>query len=124
MRDQDFFWNGVDQGKLLCQKCSDCGTVRQPPGPMCPNCQSLHATTQEIPGRGIVVAWIVSHHPTQRDGRPRMVILVEFEGGVRMISNLVDARDRMPWHGMKVEVIFDGPDDARLPLFRPAGDAA
>lgn len=88
MGDQDFFWDGVDQGKLLFQRCADCGTVRQPLSPMCPSCRSFTWEPQEGEGRGVIRAWIVSKHPTRPDANPRIVILVELEGGQRLISNL------------------------------------
>ncbi|MCU1397225.1 MAG: hypothetical protein JWN62_334, partial [Acidimicrobiales bacterium] len=36
-----FFFDGLNEGKLLIQQCADCGTLRHPPGPMCRNCHSL-----------------------------------------------------------------------------------
>jgi uncharacterized OB-fold protein len=120
MRDQDFFWNGVDAGKLLFQKCGDCGLIRQPPGPMCPRCQSLNWNPHEARGRGVVCAWIVAKHPTQPDDNPRTVVLIELEEGVRMISNLAGSDQAEPRLGMPVEVIFAEVDGAVLPQFRPA----
>ena len=34
------FWDGTRDGKLLLQKCDDCGSVYFPPRPFCPSCQS------------------------------------------------------------------------------------
>ena len=39
--DTEFFWNGLREHKLLIQRCKGCGTVRNPPQPMCPKCRSL-----------------------------------------------------------------------------------
>ena len=121
MRDQDFFWEGVEAGKLLIQKCRDCGMLRQPPGPMCPACQSLSWTTHESRGRGTVAAWIVSKHPTEPDTNPRIVALIELEEGVRMISNLQDAVPSAVRLGDKVELFFAEVQGSVLPQFRPAG---
>ena len=120
MRDQDFFWEGVSAGKLLIQKCQDCGAIRQPPGPMCPHCQSLRWTAHESRGRGTVAAWIVSKHPTKPDENPRIVALVDLEDGVRMISNLLDAEGVEVALGMPVELIFAEMPGGVLPQFRPA----
>jgi|SRR5579859_2789095 len=119
MRDQDFFWTGVEAGKLLIQQCSSCGQLRQPPGPMCPHCQSLHWTPHESRGRGALRAWIVSKHPTKPDENPRVVALIELEEGVRMISNLqgIDAADARL--GMQVELFFANVAGTNLPQFRP-----
>jgi uncharacterized OB-fold protein len=124
MRDQDFFWEGVKAGKLLFQKCSDCGAVRQPPGPMCPACQSLRWEPHEARGRGTVSAWILSRHPSQPDANPRIVGLIALEEGIRMISNLRDIELSKVTRDMPVEVFFDEVDGTVLPQFRPSAGAA
>jgi uncharacterized OB-fold protein len=123
MRDQDFFWDGVKAGKLLIQKCADCGALRQPPGAMCPHCQSLNWTAQESAGRGTVAAWIISKHPTMPDENPRIVALIELKEGVRMISNLQGVEQGDIALGMPVEVFYADVNGATLPQFRPAGRA-
>ena len=120
MRDQDFFWEGVKAGKLLFQKCQDCGAIRQPPGPMCPHCQSLKRTTHESSGRGTVAAWIVSKHPSQPDEHARIVALIDLEDGVRMVSNLHDVASGDVALGMPVELVFAEVSGGILPQFRPA----
>lgn len=119
MRDQDFFWDGVDAGKLLIQKCNSCGTLRNPPGPMCPHCQSLERSSVEASGRGEICAWIQSKHPSKPDDNPRLVILVELEEGVRMVSNLPNVAVDHVHQGMKVELCFADVDGQKLPQFRP-----
>jgi uncharacterized OB-fold protein len=120
MRDQDFFWEGVDARKLLFQKCQDCGAIRQPPGPMCPHCQSLKWAPHESRGRGTVAAWIVSKHPTKPDENPRIVALIDLEDGVRMISNLQDVESGEVKIGMPVELLFAEVSGGVLPQFRPS----
>jgi hypothetical protein len=123
MGDQDFFWEGVDQGKLLFQRCRSCGAIRQPLGPMCPECQSLEWESQEAEGRGVIRAWIVSKHPTRPDAHPRIVILVELESGERLVSNLQDVEPDEIRLGMPVEVTFQDVDGVFLHQFRPAAAA-
>ncbi|MGB8208771.1 MAG: zinc ribbon domain-containing protein, partial [Mycobacterium sp.] len=52
--DTEFFWDGLRDHKLLIQRCSGCGTLRNPPRPMCPNCRSLEWEPIESSGRGTV----------------------------------------------------------------------
>jgi len=120
MRDEDFFWEGVKAGKLLFQRCSACGTLRQPPGPMCPECQSLKWSPSEASGRGTVCAWILSRHPTEPDANPRIVVLIQLENGLRMISNLRDIALEQVTLDMPVELFFDTVNGRALPQFRPA----
>jgi len=47
--DTEFFWNGLRQHKLLIQRCSGCGALRNPPRPMCPKCRSLAWETSNRP---------------------------------------------------------------------------
>ena len=80
VRDDQFFWDGLRDHKLVFQQCSDCGTVRHPIEPMCGNCGSLEWGTMESSGHGTVYTWILSHHPTEPDATPRIVALVELKG--------------------------------------------
>ena len=118
--DNRFFWDGVKEGRLLLQRCAGCGRLRHPPGPMCPSCLSLEWEAVESPGRGTIYSWVVSHHPTEGDARPRVVVLVELAEGVRMVANL----QGLDWTGvtneLPVEVFFDEIDGVALPQFRPA----
>ena len=120
MRDQDFFWDGVKRGAILVQQCDACGSLRQPPGPMCPECQSLDWHPKAMSGRGSVYAFILSKHPTRPDGDPRLVVLVELEEGVRMVSNLVEVDVADVRVGMPVQAIFRDVDCTTLPLFEVA----
>jgi uncharacterized protein len=118
--DNRFFWQGVSDGRLLVQRCASCGALRHPPGPMCPRCQTLEWDTVEASGRGTVYSYVLSHHPTEPDAEPRLVVLVDLEEGVRLVANLVG----VPWpevtNGMAVEAFFAEVDGVMLPQFRPA----
>ena len=120
-KDDAYFWQGVSEHRLLLQRCASCQTLHHPPIPMCGRCHSVEWETQESAGRGIVHSWILSHHPTEPDAEPRIVVLVELEEGPRLVSNLceidaADVRNEMP-----VEVCFRELDGVLLPQFRPVG---
>jgi uncharacterized OB-fold protein len=87
---------------------------------MCPACHSLTWTTREATGRGTVYSWIVSHHPTEADALPRIVVLVDLEEGVRLVSNLQGVAPSDVRNGMDVEVFFQDFDGVVLPQFRAA----
>ena len=66
-------------------------------------------------------SWVLSHHPTQPDASPRIVVLVELEEGVRLVSNLggIDWPDVV--NDMAVAVSFETFEgNVTLPQFRPA----
>lgn len=122
--DDRFFWDGARRGELLLQRCAPCGQLRHPPAPMCPHCRSLDWDTVPSTGRGTIYSWIVSHHPSEDDTDDRVVVLVELDEGVRLVSNLVG----VPWTEVRndqaVEVLFADVDGVVLPQFRLATPGA
>ena len=119
--DDQIFWDGVAQGRLLITQCRGCFRLQHPPSPMCPQCGSLEWEGREVSGRGTLHSWIVSKHPTSPDDRARLVALVELEEGVRLVSNLQVAQISDVRNDMAVEVIFADVDGVRLPQFQPTG---
>ena len=118
--DDAFFWEGAAAGRLLARECAGCGRLQHPPSPMCPACGSTEWTERELSGRGTLHSWVASHHPSRPDEEPRVVILVQLEEGIRMVSNLqgvalADVRNDLP-----VEVCFVDFDGIVLPQFTPA----
>ena len=122
-RSNDWFWDGVRQGRLLIQRCASCGTLRYPNAPMCGVCQSLEWDTQEATGRGTVLTWIVAHHPTRED-ESRAVVLVDLEEGVRMVSNIVDFDPAEVEQGLQLELTFRTYGDVVLPQFTVVREVA
>jgi uncharacterized protein len=121
---EDFFWNGVGEGRLVLTSCAQCAHVQHPPTPMCPDCGSVEWKPLEASGRGTVLSWIVSHHPSEPDRAARLVALVELEEGARLVSNLVEVDVAEVENDMAVEVTFVDVDQARrLPHFRPVRKA-
>jgi uncharacterized protein len=117
--DEDFFWKGVSEDKLLLASCASCSYLQHPPTPMCPQCGSLEWNVIEASGGGTVLSWIVSRHPSQPDDRPRVVALIELEEGARLVSNLVEVDTDQVLNDIAVEVTFADVDQVRLPQFRP-----
>ena len=120
-QDNAFFWEGVDRGELLIQRCVSCGRLRHPPRPMCPWCQSLEWDTVRSSGRGEVYSFVVPHHPQVPSfDYPYVVAVIELEEGTRLLSNVVDIEAADVYIGLPVEVRFVAVDDElTLPLFAP-----
>ncbi|MFO1466116.1 MAG: bifunctional MaoC family dehydratase N-terminal/OB-fold nucleic acid binding domain-containing protein [Steroidobacteraceae bacterium] len=119
-RDGAFFWEGLNQRKLLVRKCSRCGHLHHPPGPMCPECQSLEWMALQCSGRGRIHSFVVVHQPQMPGFKyPLPVALVDLEEGVRVVANLLDIEPEKVRIDMPVEVEFVEVDkDFVIPAFR------
>jgi 3-oxo-4,17-pregnadiene-20-carboxyl-CoA hydratase alpha subunit len=124
-QDSAFFWEGVDQGRLLIQRCRGCGRLQHPPGPMCGACHGLEWEAAEMSGLGRVYSFVVAHHPPIPPFEyPNAIALVELAEGPRLVSNLVGVDPAVVEIGMPVRVAFTRVDDELvLPLFRPTEEA-
>jgi uncharacterized OB-fold protein len=118
-RDDEYFWKGVAEDRLLARCCAECGRLQHPPTPMCPKCGSVAWDVRELAGAGFVYSWIVSQHPTQSEDAPRVVALIELDEGLRLVSNLAGIEPADVRNGMRVEVEFGEIDGVKLPRFRP-----
>src|SRR5206468_181305 len=125
-QDTAFFWEGAARGELLMQRCRMCGTLRHPPGPMCPSCGSQEWDTLRSTGRGEVYSFVVYHYPVIPPFEPPYVVaLIALEEGVRMVSNVIDVEPEDVRIGMPVDVRFVAVDEElTLPMFVPRGEGA
>jgi uncharacterized OB-fold protein len=117
------FWDAARRHELRLQRCGDCGHVRYPPAPLCPECLSETTEWTRVSGRGIVSTWVVFHKryfDAFADEIPYNVVQVELEEGPRLTANLVGVRNEAIAIGMPVDVVFDDvTTEISLPRFRP-----
>ena len=121
--DQDtaFFWEGLQNGRLLIVHCNTCGYWIHYPKPSCPSCGSDDVTPQPVSGRGTVHTFTVTHNPVPGFDPPFAVVLVELEEqkGLRIVSNLTDTAPDDVKIGTPVEVVFAKiAEDVTVPLFK------
>jgi uncharacterized OB-fold protein len=123
--DSAVFWDAADDGRLVAQRCADCGRLRHPPRPMCPQCRSLAYEVVGLSGAGTVYSYAVLHHPQNPAFEyPVLGALVDLDEGIRLVSNVVDVAKEDIRIGMRVEVCFVETAGAhRIPVFRPAAVA-
>jgi hypothetical protein len=118
--DNGWWWEGVDAGQILIQKCKACGVLRHPPRPMCHACRSLEWEGVPSNGRGTVNSWVVLHHPPIPGYElPLAIAVIDLEEGTRIVANIVDCpleeiRIDMPVQGT-IEEVEPG---YKLPMFR------
>jgi uncharacterized OB-fold protein len=119
------FWNGVNEGRLLVQRCQSCGNHQLYPRWRCLRCRGQVAWV-EAGGGGTVYSFTVIRQNFSRSFRhliPYVVALVDLDEGPRVMSNLVGCDPADVRIGMPVRVRFESvSDEASVPLFEPAAD--
>lgn len=120
-RDNAFFWEGVQQQKLLFRRCASCKRIHHPPGPMCPNCHSLAWTVEESAGRGSIYSFVIYHHPAIPPfDTPNPIGLIQLDEGFRFVANLRGFDLEKIQIDARVTLEFVQADDTLLlPAFTP-----
>lgn len=116
-----FFWEATARRKLEILRCQTCKTWVHYPKPSCWNCSSMDLKPEEVSGRGTVYSYTVTHQDVPGYTAPFAVVIVELEeqAGLRMVSNVVDVPPDDVRIGMPVEVTFQPvAEDVWLPLFK------
>ncbi len=121
------FWDFCKQRELRFQKCSDCGTFRHYPRPMCGDCGSLKFEWVKSTGKGKVYTWVTAHrafHPGFQDELPLPIVIIDVEDapGVRMMGNFNDGTKATDLKaGMLVQVVFEQiTPELTIPKFKKA----
>jgi uncharacterized OB-fold protein len=121
-RDFDFHYEGLEAGRLLVQQCVHCGTLRNPPGPACPSCQSFAWKALALRGTGTIFSWTVHFHPPLRGFEmPHSVALVEMDEGLRVVGAMDGVKTPLDI-GMRVRTEFMRRGAVAGFRFVPAGD--
>lgn len=131
-------WEAALRGELVVQACVDCGRLRFPPRPMCPDCQSLDTGWQKLSGRGQLWSYCVAHPPLlpafEKDA-PYNVAVIQLDEAptLRIFGRVVDGSETVhqladPGRleiGVRLRVIFEKvADDVALPLLLLEDDVA
>ncbi|TDD50083.1 bifunctional MaoC family dehydratase N-terminal/OB-fold nucleic acid binding domain-containing protein [Saccharopolyspora elongata] len=123
-QDNEFWFAAAKEKRLVVQRCRSCETLRHPPGPCCPHCQSFDWDTVTASGRGTVYSYVVAHHPPHPAFEyPLLIAVVELAEGTRLITNLVGVAPDDVAIGMLVRLDWlEADPQLTLPVFRPATD--
>jgi uncharacterized OB-fold protein len=116
-------WRGFLAGRLLVNRCLDCGHWINPPRPMCPRCWSGRVEAQEVSGRGRVQWFTLLHDGVSgadpRTPYPAVVVELEEQPNLRFTSTVVGCRPEDLVCDMSVEVTWRDYHGAPIPVFRP-----
>jgi len=104
------FWDGLKQGKVLLQRCLDCGDQWSfYPRRHCRHCLSSRVEWAEVSGRGRVYAFTVARIPTLPEfagPEPQILAVVELDEGERINTTLVGLEPEAIKIGMEVKPVF------------------
>jgi uncharacterized OB-fold protein len=121
--DNEPFYKGLRERRLLLPYCTDCGKPHLPPGPVCPWCFTEHIEWRPVSGRGRISTWTVVHKAwfaAFAADIPYNVVQVELEEGPRLTANVVGLPNEQLAIGLPVTIDFeDVTAEVTLPRFRP-----
>lgn len=116
------FWDGCRNGKLVMQRCRECGHIRYPIQTTCPRCLSDSTDWTELSGGGVIFSKVVFHQLYDKafaHDVPYNVVLVQLDEGPRMFSNVVGMANDAIRIGMRVQLACERvTDEVSIPRFR------
>jgi uncharacterized OB-fold protein len=114
------FWDGVKQGKLVIQYCTEAKKFQYYPRPVSIYTGRRTLEWREVSGKGSIYAFTVVRIPGPGlEGRlPLCVATVELDEGVRMIVNILDCAPEDLAIGKRVKLAWDRlTDTQQYPAF-------
>jgi len=118
------FWEGLKDGKVMLQRCDDCGQWTFYPRRHCRHCLSHALHWEEVSGHGHVYAFTVAHVPTLPEfagPAPQILAVVELEQGERINTTLIGLQPDHIQVGMAVKPVFARVNDEGTVLLRYTG---
>lgn len=118
------FFDGAREGRLMIQRCSDCGASRFVARSRCDMCRSANYEWIAASGKASIVSFAVMHqryHPGFHDELPYPLAVVELEEGPRLITSLVGMAGVEMKAGMAMKAVYENVGEGVvLPKFTPA----
>lgn len=114
------FWDGLNDHRLVLPCCSTCGRWRAPGTITCPECWSFETAWTDVAPTGTVYSWVRSQRDfmSELDVRaPYVTVLVELDDvPIRLLGILLDAD--VVAIGDRVTGVFQRPANAGWTLLR------
>lgn len=120
--EHEAFWKSAEEGRLLINKCEDCGEFHYYPRFLCPFCHSDRTLWTEVSGTGKIYTYSI-----MRKGTPYAIAFVELDEGPRLMTNIVDCDLDEIHINQRVQVVFKQSGDSEnpgafVPCFSPIQD--
>jgi uncharacterized OB-fold protein len=118
----DPFWDAANEGKLLLQRCPDCQKFQYHYRALCSHCWSDKIEDYPSNGRGKVWTYsVVMKNKTAgyTEKVPYVVALIELEGGMKVVNNVLTDDPEAVTFGTEVELTFGKTAQGQaIPLFK------
>ncbi|RLF45866.1 transcriptional regulator [Thermococci archaeon] len=117
------FLDDIERGKLIGNKCNNCGQIMLPPRKFCLKCGKSNLEEIELTGKGKIDVFTVIHVPPpfMKDKAPYVVAIVEMDEGPKIMGRLIDINPEEPEKiksGMKVEFRSLEENDKKVVAFK------
>jgi uncharacterized OB-fold protein len=117
------YWDGVQAGKLLLQRCRTCGSFVHYPRAWCPACWKTDLEWVESRGKGRIVTFTIVHQApleSYAGDVPYVLAVVRLDEGQQIMTNIVEVDPSQVRVELAVEVVFEERAGGfRVPQFRP-----
>ncbi|MSQ29904.1 MAG: Zn-ribbon domain-containing OB-fold protein [Dehalococcoidia bacterium] len=114
------FWKATAEGRLVIQRCNNCGEYVWTPQMACRSCLTETLEWTPVSGRGTIDTFVIIHRAaTPAFTAPYAIVVVELEEGPRILSDMVEVAVTDVHIGMPVEVQFELAGDIGFYHFRP-----
>ncbi len=123
--ESDHYWSSAVSGKLMIQRCVDCGEAQFYHRAFCMNCSGRSLEWIQASGRGTLFTFAIVHqppHPGFVGDVPFVTAIVELEEGIKMPSQVIgiEPEPEQLSIGMRLEVVFEkATEKIALPKFKP-----
>lgn len=114
------FWKGAANGKLLIQRCGNCGGYQHYARAICLKCQSESLEMVPSSGKGTIYSFTVVYRGPYEDiATPYTVALIRLAEGVVILSQIADVDPAELKCDLDVQLSFQSlADGVKLPVFR------
>ncbi|MSP05557.1 MAG: Zn-ribbon domain-containing OB-fold protein [Acetobacteraceae bacterium] len=109
------YWDALSEGRLMLQRCAQCGKIRHYPRPVCDGCWSMKVEWVQASGLATVHSWTVTHHPFHQGFKtelPFTLVTVDLEEGVRLNAQTRGLDPAQLGIGQPVRIGFERVTDA------------
>lgn len=123
-RDNIAHYRGLLAGKLLINRCQQCGYWIYPHRPLCPECDSWDVKATEVSGLGRLFMYTLIYQSRDpkvflEDPMPIAAVELVEQKGLRYLSNIVGCPPHKLRNDMPLKLVWVDQDGIKVPAFAP-----